>query len=235
MAWDYFDKCYCISVKHRTDRRRECRIQFDRIGLLDRVEFHIVDKHPFDCEQGIYESHIKCMEKGIEAGAQRMLIFEDDIVFRRFSLATLNNCVRFMSENEDWGMFFFGCMVRRSQKTSNPSVMKIEYRSLAHGYAVHRRFAEKMVQTPWRKIPYDDYLRDLQDDHMYAAWPAFAFQSDSPSDNERYLPLDRVRRLCGGLIRLQKGNEFFHRYKLAIAFGHILIILFLTAYFLGTE
>jgi GR25 family glycosyltransferase involved in LPS biosynthesis len=234
MNWDYFDKCYCISVKERTDRQDQARIQFERIGLLDRVEFHRVNKHPSDCEQGIYESHMACMEKGIQAGAERILIFEDDVVFDRFSHETLENCIRFMSENKAWRMVFFGCMVRGSEKTPNPSVLKIQYRSLTHAYVIHRRFAEILIQNLWQKIPYDDYLRDLRDDHIYAAFPSFAFQSNSPSDNERYLPLDRFRRMCGGLLRLQKGNEFFHHRKTAIISGHILIILLLGVYFLGT-
>jgi hypothetical protein len=60
---------------------------------------------------------------------------------------------------------------------------------------------------------------------MYAAYPSFAFQGNSPSDNERYLHLDRFRRLCGGLRRLQKLNEFYHLNRAAIITAHIIAVL----------
>lgn len=223
--WNYFDKIYCISLDERPDRREEARDQFEKTGLSDGVEFVVVEKHPSDCEQGIYESHLHCMEKGIQAGADTILIFEDDIVFDRMSFETLDNCIAFMSENRDWHMLFLGCMVKGSRRTENRSVLKVEFRSLTHAYAISRKFAEKLVQTPWQKIPFDDFLRDLNDDRMYAAYQSFTFQGNSPSDNERYLPLDRFRRLCGGLRRLQKLNEFYHRNRAAIITAHTIAIL----------
>ena len=82
--WEFFDKIYCISLTERPDRRREARHQFASVGLSARVEYHIVDKHPTDPEQGVYESHIDCLKKGLSNGARRILIFEDDIRFDRF-------------------------------------------------------------------------------------------------------------------------------------------------------
>jgi hypothetical protein len=70
VSWAYFDKIYCISLDERPDRREEAKTQFESVGLLERVEFVIVRKHPFDCEQGIFESHLLCMKKGLSAGAR---------------------------------------------------------------------------------------------------------------------------------------------------------------------
>ncbi|MEE4358861.1 MAG: glycosyltransferase [Desulfococcaceae bacterium] len=232
MLWDYFDKIYCISLREREDRREEAEARFREVGLHGRVEFLIVEKHPEDCEQGIYESHMLCMVKGIHAGARRILVFEDDIVFDRFSDKILENSISFMENCPDWHMLFLGCMVRKSRKTDNPSVLKIRYRSLGHAYAIRREFAEKLVQIPWRKVPFDDFLRDMKDEHMYAVFPSFAFQSNSRSDNERYLPLDRIRRIFGGLMCLQKQNEFFQRNRnLIIALHFVIIAVIAVKYF----
>ena len=73
MYWDYFDKIYCISLEERPDRQKEAGLQFNDVGLSNKVEFVIVKKHPDDCEQGIYESHILCMKKGIQAGADTIV------------------------------------------------------------------------------------------------------------------------------------------------------------------
>jgi GR25 family glycosyltransferase involved in LPS biosynthesis len=226
-SWDHFDKIYCISLHERTDRQAAAREQFARVGVSERVEFVMVQKHPTDCEQGIYESHLLCMEKGLNAGAERILIFEDDVIFDRFEGATLANCTDFLSRNPRWHTLFLGCMVRGSRRTAYPSVRKIRYRSLTQAYVIHRRFAEILLRHPWQKIPYDDFLKGLRDEEMYAAYPSIAFQSNSRSDNERYLPLDRFRRLCGGLKNLQKRNEFYHRHRPLIIGAHVLAVLLL--------
>jgi hypothetical protein len=224
--WAYFDTVYCISLNERRDRRRAARRQFDKVGLADRVEFVTVEKHPVDAEQGIFESHMACMRKGIAADAQTMLIFEDDIVFDRFSAAVLADCVDFLSKTPSWKIFFLGCLVYRSQKTDNRAVLKVRYRSLCHAYAVEREFAEMLVAMPWNKKPYDTLLRHVAKD-SFAAHPAFAFQSNARTDNRRLLVLDRFRRMCGGLARIQKMNEWYHHNRLAIIGIHLLAIVFL--------
>jgi len=233
LSWDFFDRIYCITTRERPDRRAEAEAQFAAVGLSGRVAFVTVDRHPVDPEQGIYESHLRCMEKAIAAGARRLIIFEDDILFDRFDPRVLGNVVDFLSATPDWRMLLLGCMVRSSRRTGNPSVLKVAYRSLTHACALNRPFAEALSRNPWRGVPYDDTLRDLADDRTFAAYPSFAFQSDSRSDNTRYLPLDRFRRMCGGLRRLQKLDEFLNLYKQPLLMAHIAAALALAAWILS--
>jgi len=222
--WGFFDKIYCISLDERADRRGEAKLQFGKIGLLERVEFVIVKKHPHNIEQGIFESHLTCLEKGIRAGADTIVVFEDDILFERFNPANLKNCIDFLSTNPHWKALYFGCLVSGSKKTQHRSVLKIKYRCLTHAYVFSRKFAESLVKIPWREIPFDDLLRSLND-KFYAIYPSFAFQSNMRSDNSRFLPLDKFRKFCGGLRRLQKGIELFHRHRTLVILLHIIIIM----------
>jgi GR25 family glycosyltransferase involved in LPS biosynthesis len=224
--WSFFDRIYCISLDEREDRRQEARKQFGSVGLADRVEFVIVKKHPVDNERGIHESHMQCMRKGIRAGAQTIVIFEDDIVFDRFSLKVLADGVRFLSTTSAWEIFFFGCLCAGSRRTENNSVLKVRYRSLTHAYVVQRSFAETLLRMPWCNMPYDGLLCNLAGDY-YAAYPSFAFQSNARTDNLRTRKVDRFRRLCGGLLRIQKFNEWYHRNRLAVIVIHILLVLIL--------
>ncbi|MBW2707814.1 MAG: glycosyltransferase [Deltaproteobacteria bacterium] len=233
MRWEYFDKIYCISLDERSDRRKEANAQFDAVGLLENVEFVIVKKHPIDCEQGIFESHLLCMQKGIFAGADNIVIFEDDVCFDRFSPQALKSSIDFLSVEPNWKILFLGCMVRGSRKTENKSVLNIDFRSLCHAYVIKSGFAQQLVTDSWQKTPFDDMLRDLRDHHFYAVYPSFAFQGNSRSDNHRYLALDRFRRLCGGLRRLQKMNEFFHLNKRAIVMSHVLLAMALVVILTG--
>ena len=148
--WDFFDKIFCISLAERADRRREAQTQFEEVGLSSKVEFYIVRKHPYDCEEGIFDSQLAFSKKGLHAGADTIVIFEDDIRFERFDPVVLKNGIDFLSSRTDWNVMFFGCLVSGSKRTENRSVLKVKYRSLTHAYVLNRRFAKNLAAQPWQ-------------------------------------------------------------------------------------
>ena len=89
---------------------------------------------------------------------------------------------------------------------------------------MNRRFAELLVKAAWQETPYD-YLLSSFDEGLYAVYPSFAFQSNSLTDNFKKARLDRFRRLLGGLRRIQKGNEFYHRYRMPVIAAHVIVLL----------
>jgi GR25 family glycosyltransferase involved in LPS biosynthesis len=174
----------------------------------------------------MYESHMTCLRKGLEAGAGRIVVFEDDILFDRFDAGRFNQCTRFLSAHSDWKVLLLGGLIRSSQKTTDPCVQKVRYQSLAHAYAVNRPYAATLAYAPWQGIVIDTLFRPLTD-HIYAACPMFAFQNNLPSDNDQYRHLELFRRCCGGFERIQKMNEFYHRHKFGIITAHALMFLVL--------
>lgn len=223
-GWDFFERIYCISVEERTDRRQAVTRQFDKVGLAGRVEFVIVRRHPTDVEQGMYESHMTCLRKGLEAGAGRIVVFEDDVLFNRFDAGRFNQCTRFLSAHPDWQVLLLGGLIRSSEKTADPCVQKVRYQSLAHAYAINGPYAQTLAYTPWQGIVIDTVFRPLTD-HLYAVYPMFAFQNNLPSDNDKYRYLELFRRCCGGLERIQKMIEFYQRHKFGIITAHVLMLL----------
>lgn len=225
MSWDFFDNIYCISLQERKDRQANAIAQFEKVGLSYKVEFYLATKDPSNSERGIYQSHMQCLQKGIEDDARTILVFEDDIIFNRFSPDVLANIVEFLHKENAWNLFFFGCMVNGIQLTNYPSVAKIKYRCSAHAYVVNRPFAEKLVEIPWQNIAFDDLLRESNEDSAYAASPFFAFQSNSATDNKATLRLAQFREICGGIKLIQKTNEFYYLHKSSIWLAHLIIIL----------
>lgn len=221
--WSFFEAVYCISLSERSDRRREAHRQFAAVGLADRVEFVNVTRHPTNNEQGIWESHLACIAKGLAAGAEHVLIFEDDIVFDDFSRAAWQSAVSFFNVHEHCRLLFLGCLVTGSRRTGNPNVLSVDYRSLAHAYAIKRSLAVELVDEKWRQVPFDAMLAGLAEE-KFAVYPAFAFQGNAASDNANHRGLEKFRRLCGGLKFIQKMNETFHRHKTAIIALHLLVI-----------
>ena len=228
-AWSFFDQVYCISLAHRTDRRNEAGAQFTRVGLGERVRFWIVEKHPTHSEQGIFESHMSCLRNALQAGAETILIFEDDVQFDRFSPARLEGAVSFLTSTPGWHMFFLGCFVRNMRRTPSASVVKVRFKCGAHAYAIHADFARQLVKIPWQGVAFDDLIRDMRDQSTYALRPACAFQSDSPTDNDRLLALHRIRGMLGGFRRLQKWNEFQHYHARFLILAHVLAVLLAAA------
>jgi hypothetical protein len=221
-GWDFFDRIYCISLEEREDRRRAAAAQFSKVGLDGKCEFVIVQRHPSDVEQGIYESHMTCLRKGIEAGAKRIVVFEDDILFDRFDPDRFRRCTRFLADHPDWKVLLLGALIRSSRKTEEPAVQEVRYQSLAHAYALNRPYAEALAYKPWEGVVLDTLFRPLKD-HIYAVNPMFGFQGDLPTDN-KYTGLDRFRRWCGGLERIQKANEFYLRHRVGIIAAHGMIL-----------
>lgn len=226
-AWDDFDKIYCISLAHRTDRREEAMRQFAAVGLAGKVEFLVVEKDSDDPERGCYNSHLTCLRKGLEAGAELILVFEDDIFFSGFSPEKLAGASDFCRSHRRFQILFLGCLVRGSRRTNYHGIRNISYGCMTHAYVIPRRFAEVLVRHPWRKIAYDDFLRTFSKGEIYAFCPSFAFQSNSKTDNHAWQWLDRVRRLLGGIRRIQKMNEFYHRWRPWVIGAHVLVLLLL--------
>ena len=224
--WSFFDRIYCISIDTRIDRRTEAKKQFAGCGLLERVEFVLVKKHPADQERGIFQSHIMCLKKGLKAGAEHILIFEDDILIKNFQQHSLGNAVTFLQKNTHWNAFFLGAIINKMEKTDTQSVVTIQFRCLAHAYAVNRPFAEHIVCQSWKDIPFDNLLRKHSKE-FYALSPMIAFQSGASTDNQTIF-LDRMRRFLGGLPFIQKSNEFLQRHKGIIVCAHILVFMVLS-------
>ena len=231
LGWDFFDRIYCITLASRPDRREAARRQFAAVGLEDRVEFLVAVKDEEEPERGIFFSHLHCLSTGLAAGARHILVFEDDILFRRFSAQRLRDACRFLQTSGRWDAFFLGCLVNGSRPSGDEAVAEVRYRCLAHAYALNRSFAERIVREPWQGLPFDNVL-GRHHARFFAHRPMCAFQGLAGSDNTTVW-IDRLRTLFGGLPLIQQGNEFYHANRglivalhLAAAAAAIVFLLF---------
>lgn len=211
-CWDFFDRIYCITLFTRGDRRAQAEREFAAVGLQDRVRFHVAVKHPTDREEGIFQSHMHCLTEGLNAGAETILVFEDDVFFQGFDCRKLSSACSFLKSDALWSGFFLGCITDGSRRTEEKSLARINYRTLAHAYALHRDFALDFVTNRWTGIPFDELLR-RKAGRFYALRPMCAFQGRAGSDNQRVL-IQRTRRMLGGLPFIQMANELYQNYKI---------------------
>ncbi|WP_319587634.1 hypothetical protein [uncultured Desulfobulbus sp.] len=230
LGWNFFDKIYCITLESRPDRMREAKNQFALAGLDQRMEFIVVIKDEANPERGIYQSHLRCLSLGLEAGARHILVFEDDVFFRDFSAERLHQACLFLQATSAWDAFFLGCLTNGSRQIGQRAVVQVQYRCLAHAYAVNRAFAERIVREQWRGIPFDGLLQSC-DARYFALRPMCAFQRLTSSDNKTVW-LDKLRTLCGGLSIIQRYNEIYHNNKGLILALHLAVAATAIALFL---
>lgn len=225
-CWDFFDKIYCISLSTRKDRRILAHKEFTKVGLEDRVEFITVTKHLDNPEQGIFESHMHCLQKGLAGNGQHILIFEDDVFFQKFDPRNLLQACEYLNAPQNtWDGLFLGCLTSDSKKMKEQPLTQIRYRCLAHAYGLNRGFAKTIAWENWSGIPFDELLRRKQST-FYGLYPMCAFQGRSGTDNHTYA-LHLVRRILGGLPFIQNANQFYHRHKTIILLSHFTIFVLL--------
>ena len=205
----------------------QARIQFSTVGLLQRVEFVVVTKHPENREKGIFESHMICLEKGLKENARNILIFEDDVFFQHFNDRVLYDACSALDSVGNWNALFLGCITDGSKQVKKKNLAQITYRCLAHAYALNAPFARHIVLQKWSGIPIDELLR-RHSERFYALSPMCAFQGLAGSDNQTVV-IDRMRRLCGGLPFIQKANEFYQNNKAILAPFSLAVALALLA------
>ncbi len=221
--WAFFDRIYCISLDERSDRRDQVKKQFEDVGLVERVEFVLVKKHPDNREKGIFQSHMLCLRKGLEEKAQNILIFEDDVFFKGFDLSVMGDVSTSLERTNHWDAFFLGCITDGSKKTPQNNLVKITYRCLCHAYALNQNFAARIAQEPWSGIPFDSLLR-LHNADFFALSPMCAFQGLAGTDNQT-VAIDRIRRCFGGLPFIQKANEAYQNHKVLLRLIPLVVVL----------
>lgn len=95
----------CISLKNREDRFLNAKKQFNKINVLNKVNFIRPNKHELGGRVGCYDSHLQLYRHCINNGYDYALIFEDDIcIINKNIEKTLKNLEYIMNNNKDWDL-----------------------------------------------------------------------------------------------------------------------------------
>lgn len=118
-----FDKVVCINLAERSDKREIMSKKFDDLGIeiqwftavkydflqklvdpiADSQFAHFNKNQPF--EIGASLSHYHVIKQALEEGAQRIFVFEDDVMFHRDFNSKLDSYWKALPE--DWNMVMF--------------------------------------------------------------------------------------------------------------------------------
>jgi len=183
MMNEYFCKIYCINLDRRQDRWVLAKAEFDRLGLdVQRIAGVDIPKNP---GLGCSRSHELVLEDILYNGYDRVLILEDDVVFKldakeRFSEAMLSPLAR------NWDMIYFGGN-HAHEPTPTDWLHKVTYTLTTSHFAITGNMASKMLsQIQPFNAPVDMMYAHLQpSNRCYTFYPGIATQRTGWSDIER--------------------------------------------------
>jgi len=216
---DYFDAIYCINLDRRPDRWKEnCLPQFNNLGLsVER--FSAVDgKKDIDLGHGDYHngeiagsmSHLNALIKAKKNGIKKLLLLEDDVVFKDNANEIFSNTID--NVPKDWEYLFFGGNHVGGFRTVSPGVVKLGGSYAIHACGIKESSYDIMIQhlttkinqsikkakteKPKKSIAADFFLADLQKVlKTYCFLPHLAWQLDGHSDIQgAYMNYDFLKK-----------------------------------------
>ena len=138
---------YYINLDHRTDRRQEIETELERMQITPFTRFPAI-KHKKGAV-GCTQSHVECLQLGIASGADHILVFEDDFVFRT-DMETVHQVLQDVIQI-DYDVFLLGYCFSNKREPVKPTTHKkfnrIQNGSCTHGYMVSRRYAKKLLEN----------------------------------------------------------------------------------------
>lgn len=156
---------YCISLVGRPERRAFCQRQFLVEGidvtLFDAIVPAGAGRFPSQGANGCYQSHVQVLERGLRdcarAGADRMTIFEDDVLLPR-GFADIVTTVVPQLETVDWSFFYWGSQ-------NNPPTTPVPGHEHIAAISPGQTIIGKQAYTVRAAVVPDllDYLRECAD------------------------------------------------------------------------
>lgn len=216
---DKFDAGYVISLADRRDRQIAVKREFRRIGLelpSSKIKLFLAEKprtagnFPGIGYRGSFSSHRRVLEMAKSRDLENVLVFEDDVSFRRVDNDLLENITSAIGRH-DWDIFYFGYLSPSGSNLKGPLEFNPPDTIGGHFYAVNRSFFQPMIDYMYscEKRPRDHPLggpmgRDGAYNHVryvrpetrvYLAVPNLAVQRSSRTDLHPLNALDRITLL----------------------------------------
>ena len=182
--WDFFgDHIRCINLTSRKDRYHNSKKIFNKYNIP--VNYYKAKKHR-DGRKGCFESHINVIREAYYSGAERVLIFGDDIKPTDYLTTNhLKKAINFMKKDKDWEIFYLGVMpnvtFHSSSRTNYSGIYKTKG-ICAHAYVVNRKAMKKLINIKYKGTPIDYYYINNFGKKSYALYPTMFNQGLSHSD-----------------------------------------------------
>lgn len=183
----FFDHIYVINLDRRVDRWRDIQSQLRDAGITKAIRFSAIDKEP-GCV-GCFESHLAVLQTALDAGANNVLVLEDDATLYRDWRTSWIEGKRQIPN--DWDMLYLGYNLDPAWSGSvslvTPNILCLKDILTTHAYAVNGKYLAGLVETVKSAIglgtPIDVvYTQQFINIKAYGIYPMLFCQASGFSD-----------------------------------------------------
>ena len=218
--FDYFDKIYCICGEHETTRWERCCEQFEKLGIMDRVEkfsdFASQEELKKCKMDGCKHSHYSVIKLARNENLRNVFIFESDFHFINYDFDLMKKS--FESLNRiDWKLYYMGGTPYNVYDVISDTLVKSSV-GLAHAYAVNGKYFDEIIKklenSHW--VINDQVYRRVKKyqigNYSYLSYPMFVTQLDGWKETERRRYANKMyrRRVEPRMKKYLKENDELH-------------------------
>jgi GR25 family glycosyltransferase involved in LPS biosynthesis len=145
----HFDKVYCVNLDKRPDRWEQAQKEFSKIGIEDQVERWSGIENS-DGNLGCTLSHLSIIKHCKENNLDKVLIFEDDVLFVETDTDKLETAFNELFEIGNWDLFYVGVtMDPRTGKFNRvtDNILRTNFAYTTHAYAVNSQAYDSMINA----------------------------------------------------------------------------------------
>lgn len=229
---DAFDRAYIINLEDRSDRRRGCEREFQKLGIevpSEKIRFYTAIRpteqglFPTLGSRGSFTSHRAVLDLAIQDDLKNLLVFEDDICFRDIEPRVLEKMANELSRIS-WDVIYFGYEYPRIGAVEGPLIPCPGVTIGGHFYAVNGAFMREMSRymhdcetrpsdhpdggATFRDGAYNDRRARTREIKTFLAVPSLAGQRSSRTDLHPLKFYDRLKfmRPVVNALRMAKNR-----------------------------
>lgn len=191
--FDYFDKIYCICGESETNRWENCKVQFEKLGILNKVErfsdFASQEELNKYKMSGCAHSHYSVIKLARSENLNNAFIFESDFHFINYDFDLMSRSFESLN-GVDWKLYYMGGTPYNVYGVMSDNLVKSSV-GLAHAYAVNGKYFDEIINkienAHW--VINDQVYRRVKKfgigSYSYLSYPMFVVQKDGALETKR--------------------------------------------------
>jgi GR25 family glycosyltransferase involved in LPS biosynthesis len=143
--FDYFEEIYCINLDERVDRWQHAQLEFEKVGIKDRVE-RVSAIKDVDGRIGLIKTNLKIVKLAKEKGLKNILIFEDDVEFIVDNPQEILQSSIEKIGKLDWVLFYLGANTHSKLIKINPNLILLKNAFATQSVAFNEKFYDIFIK-----------------------------------------------------------------------------------------